>query len=209
VYATDYDTFTCDTATGIETPARFAETIYGRDADGIYVNLFIPSQVRSHGLVLRQATGFPDDPVTRLSVVEGTATITLRVRVPGWAAGPPGVRLNGTPVSPVQPPGPGWVAIRRRWQAGDLLEVTLPMTLTAEPTPDHPAVQALTYGPVVLSAVYPANPGPVTPRLKPAEVGRTAAQPMTFGAVANGKPIRMIPVSRAAHECYTVYFQTV
>jgi hypothetical protein len=70
-------------------------------------------------------------------------------------------------------------------------------------------VQALTYGPVVLSAVYPANPGPVTPRLKVTEVGRTAAQPMAFGASANGKPVRMIPVSRAAHEYYTVYFETV
>src|SRR6516164_2268903 len=117
VYATDYGTFTCDTATGLETQAKFADTIYGRDADGIDVNLFIPSQVRSHGLVLRQATGFPDDPVIRLSVIEGTAVITLRVRVPGWAAGPPVVRLNGTEVPP--PRGPGWIALRRRWRAGD------------------------------------------------------------------------------------------
>ena len=89
VYATDWDTFTCDTATGLETQAKFADTIYSRDADGIYVNLFIPSQVRSQGLVLQQATGFPDDPVIRLSVVAGAATLTLRVRVPKWVAGPP------------------------------------------------------------------------------------------------------------------------
>ncbi len=46
-------------------------------------------------------TGFPDDPVVSLSVVSGTATLTLRVRVPGWVAGPPVVTLNGAPV-----PGP-------------------------------------------------------------------------------------------------------
>ncbi len=69
VYATDYDTFTCDTATGLETQAKFADTIYTRDADGLYVNLFIPSRVRVAGLVLQQATGFPDDPVISLSVV--------------------------------------------------------------------------------------------------------------------------------------------
>ena len=95
VYATDWDTFTCDTATGLETPAKFADTIYSRDADGIYVNLYIPSQVRTQGLVLRQDTGFPDDPVIRLSVVAGAATLTLRVRVPKWVAAPPAVRLNG------------------------------------------------------------------------------------------------------------------
>ena len=98
VYATDWDTFTCDTATGLETQAKFADTIYSRDAHGLYVNLFVPSQVTLGNLVLRQDTGFPDDPVTRLSVVSGAATVTLRVRVPKWVAGPPVVSLNGAPL---------------------------------------------------------------------------------------------------------------
>jgi DUF1680 family protein len=218
VYSTDYDDFTCDTATGMETQAKFADTIYTRDADGIYVNLFIPSQVASHGLVLRQATAFPDDPATSLSVVSGTATLTLRVRVPHWAAGPPVVRLNGAvldaaflgsaiPGAPL-PGAPDWIALRRLWRPGDLLEVTLPMRLTFEPAPDKPTVQALTYGPVVLSGVYPANPGSLTPVLDPASVHRTAATPMSFEALANRKPARLIPISRAAHQYYTVYWQT-
>src|ERR1700691_5082854 len=210
IYATDWDTFTCDTASGLETQAKFADTIYTRDADGIYVNLFIPSQVRTHGLTLRQATGFPDDPVIRLSVISGAATMTLRVRVPRWTAGPPGVRLNGTAL-PVVRTG-RWIALRRRWRTGDLLEITLPMRLALEPTPDHPGVQAVTYGPVVLSAVYRTSPGELTPALDPASVRRIAAQPMTFEATAGqharGKPLTLIPVSRAAHEYYTVYFQT-
>jgi uncharacterized protein len=209
-YATDYDTFTCDTATGLETQAKFADTIYTRDADGVYVNLFIPSQVRSHGLVLRQATGFPDDPVTRLSVVSGSAVMTLRVRVPGWVAGPTVVSLNGAllPGLPAAQAGQ-WVALRRRWQPGDLLEVTLPMGLGFEPTPDHPAVQAVTYGPVVLSGVYGSDPGSLTPSLEVGSVRRTAAQPMTFEGISGGKPARLIPVSRAVHEYYTTYFQAV
>jgi DUF1680 family protein len=205
VYATDYDTFTCDTATGLETPAKFADTVYTRDADGLYVNLFIPSRVRLAGLVLQQATGFPDDPVTTLSVLSGAAVMTLRVRVPGWADGSPVVMLNGALI-----PGAvagGWVAIRRRWQAGDTLAVTLPMRLAFEPTPDHPAVQAVTYGPVVLSGVYPGNPGDLTPTLETGSVQRTATQPMAFGAVSGGKPVTLIPISRAAHEYYSVYWQ--
>ena len=210
VYATDYDTFTCDTATGLETQAKFADTIYTRDADGIYVNLFIPSQVRSQGLVLRQATGFPDDPVTRLSVVSGAATLTLRVRVPAWVAGPPVVSLNGAPVPDVSAGrAGGWIALRRLWRTGDLLEVMLPMQLAFEPAPDHPAVQAMTYGPVVLSGVYGTNPGPLTPALEVASVQLATAQPMTFKAISGRKPVRLIPVSRAAHDYYTVYWQTV
>jgi uncharacterized protein len=212
VYATDYDTFTCDTATGLETQAKFADTIYTRGADGLSVNLFIPSKVRSGGLVLQQATGFPDDPVIRLSVVSGTATMTLRVRVPGWAAAPPAVTLNGAPVPgtlPAPVPGSGrWIAFRRQWRPGDLLEVTFPMRLAFEPTSDYPTVQAVTYGPVVLSGVYPADPGPLTPVLDVASVQRTAAAPMTFGAVSGRKPVTLIPVSRAAHEYYSVYWQT-
>ena len=220
VYATDWDTFTCDTATGLETPAKFADTIYSRDADGIYVNLYIPSQVRTQGLVLRQDTGFPDDPVIRLSVVAGAATLTLRVRVPKWVAAPPAVRLNGgllrglpgAQVSGVGEVGGGWIALRRRWQTGDLLQVTLPMELAVEPTPDHPAVQALTYGPVVLSGVYGSDPGSLTPQLEMASVRRTAAPSMTFEAVAGHKPVKpvkLIPIARAAHEYYTTYFQMV
>ena len=37
---------------------------------------------------------------------------------------------------------------------------------------------------------------------------QTGTQPMTFGAVSGGKPVTLIPVSRAAHEYYTVYWQT-
>jgi DUF1680 family protein len=210
VYATDWDTFTCDTASGLETQAKFADTIYSRDADGLYVNLFIPSQVRTQGLVLKQDPGFPDDPVVRLSVVSGTATVTLRVRVPKWVAGPPVTRLNGGPPRTMPGDGPsGWIAVRRRWQPGDLLEVTLPMQLAVEPTPDHPSVQALTYGPVVLSGVYARDPGPLTPQLQLPSVRRTAAQPMTFEAVADHKPVKLIPIARAAHEYYTTYWQIV
>src|SRR6266567_3365997 len=214
IYATDWDTFTCDTATGLETQAKFADTIYSHDADGIYVNLFVPSQVRTQGLVLRQDTGFPDDPVIRLSVVAGTATVTLRVRVPKWVAGPPLIRLNGALVTGwpgaqmqgVGEVGGSWIALRRRWRAGDLLQVTLPMELAVEPTPDHPAVQARTYGPVVLSGVYGSNPGSLTPPLELASIRRTAAQPMTFEGIAGHKPVRLIPVGRAAHQYYTTYF---
>jgi DUF1680 family protein len=212
VYATDYDTFTCDTATGLETQAKFADTIYTRDADGLYVNLFIPSRVQVAGLVLQQTTGFPDDPVISLSVLEGTATMTLRVRVPAWVNGTPVVFLNGTLIAngtllPAAPTA-GWIAIRRRWQPGDLLQVTLPMRLAFAPAPDHPAVQAVTYGPVVLSGVYPANPGALTPALELGSIQQTATQPMTFAATSDNKPVTLIPVSRVAHQYYSVYWQT-
>jgi hypothetical protein len=65
----------------------------------------------------------------------------------------------------------------------------------------------VTYGPVVLSGVYPGNPGDLTPTLDTGSVQRTAAQPMTFGATSGGKPVTLIPISRAAHEYYSVYWR--
>jgi hypothetical protein len=56
--------------------------------------------------------------------------------------------------------------------------------------------------------VYPANPGVLTPTLEVSSVQQTATQPMTFGATSAGKPVTLIPVSRAAHEYYSVYWQT-
>ncbi|HEX7162246.1 MAG TPA: glycoside hydrolase family 127 protein [Trebonia sp.] len=240
-YATDYDTFTCDTGTGLETQAKFADTIYSRDPHGIYVNLFIPSEVRcaDHGLTIRQETGFPDDPVVRLTVTSGAAPMTLRVRVPAWAAGPPGVALNGAPLQGTVTGG--WVTILRRWARGDRLEVTLPMRLAFHPAPDAPSVQAASYGPVVLAgagvgaayasadaatdavndatfldivrhpAVAEGEPPPrplALPLLDTASVRRSAASPMAFAATADGRPVTLIPVARARHEPFTVYWRT-
>jgi uncharacterized protein len=280
VYATDYDTFTCDNATGLETQVKFADTIYSRDALGVYVNLFIPSEVRcaDQGITLRQTTGFPDDPVVRLTVVRGAAPMVLRVRVPGWAAGPPGVVLNGMPLrNAVVPAGSsaaaagrasggasvgagtgGWVVVSRHWHPGDSLTVTLPMRLSFTPAPDDATVLAASYGPVVLAGLYGASyaaatptpgdasapstasgtatapasaaatspdrrrgqgsvpppdatgatGGPPLPVLDPASVRRTAANPMTFEATADAQQITLVPVARAQHEPFTVYWQT-
>lgn len=240
VYATDYDTFTCDTGTGLETQAKFADTIYSRDARGLYVNLFIPSEVHcaDQGVTIRQETGFPDDPVVRLTVASGFAPMVIRVRVPSWTAGPPGVALNGVPLRDAA--AGGWVSVLRRWAPGDRLEVTLPMRLAFHPAPDVPSVQAASYGPVVLAGAgvgagyaapdaaadaaddaalvemvrHPAEAGtaapqpPPLPLLDTASVRRSAAQPMTFAATADGRPVTLVPVARARHEPFTVYWQT-
>ena len=91
VYSTNYRNFSCDDATGMETQAKFADTIYSRDSRGLFVNLFIPSEVcwDAAGVTIRQATGFPDEAGTHLTVLSGSARMTLRIRLPGWLAGRP------------------------------------------------------------------------------------------------------------------------
>ena len=209
VYATDWDTFTCDTATGMETQAKFADTIYSRDDRGIYVNLFVPSEVTctDRSITLRQTTDFPDQPRTRVEVISGLAAMILRVRIPGWTAAPPQARLNGRPL-PVTARAGGWLAVDRIWQRGDVLEVELPMRLNLEPTPDQPAVQAATYGPIALAGGYGTDARPGLPRLASGSLTREGSPAVTFAGRADGRDVTLRPIARTQHEHYTVYWQT-
>jgi len=209
VYATNYDTFTCDTATGMETQAKFADTIYSRDDRGIYVNLFVPSEVTctDRSITLRQTTDFPDQPRTRVEVISGLAAMILRVRIPAWTAAAPQARLNGRPL-PVTARAGGWLAVDRIWQRGDVLDVELPMRLDLEPTPDQPAVQAATYGPIALAGGYGTDARPGLPRLASGSLTREGSPAVTFAGRADGRDVTLRPIARTQHEHYTVYWQT-
>jgi DUF1680 family protein len=209
LYSTDYGNFTCDHATGMETAAKFADTIYSRDAGGLSVNLFIPSEVTwaGRGIRFRQVTGFPDQPGTRLDVVSGEAVMAVRIRIPAWAAGTSVATVNGHRAGRPAPPG-SWLAIRRRWRAGDRLEVTLPMRLELDPAPDDPAVQAVRYGPVVLNGAYGNHEITAMPRLDAGSLALVTAQPLAAQARADGQPVLLIPTARTHHQHYNVYWQT-
>jgi uncharacterized protein len=210
VYATDYDTFTCDTATGLETPTRFTDTIYTRDPDGaLRVNLFISSRVYADGLTLRQATSIPDVPATTLTVEAGTGAMTLRVRVPAWATS---VRatLNGRPRS-LPPTASGAVEVTRVWRPGDQLLVSFGTGLALLRAPDNPRVAALSYGPVILAALTGDTAG--MPVLDVSSVRQVSTSPLAFEALGSfGTPgdarlVSLIPVCDVAHQRYTTYFQ--
>jgi DUF1680 family protein len=223
VFATNYDTFTCDTATGIETPARFTDTIYTTDPDGaLRVNLFIPSRVHANGLTIRQVTSIPDAPLTILAVEavsgrsgagqsgtgqSGTGPTTLRVRVPAWAT-TVSATLNGRP----QPltSRPAAVEVTRAWRPGDELQVTFGMSLSLQQAPDNPRVAALAYGPVVLAALTGAQT--LMPVLDLSSVRQVSASPPAFETTGSGNPgdargISLIPVCDVDHQLYTTYSQ--
>ncbi len=209
VYSTDYHNFSCDDGTGMETQAKFADTIYSRDRRGLFVNLFIPSEVTwgDNRMRIRQETRFPDEPGTRLTVLAGRARIAIRVRVPGWAAAPARAWLNGRQLAGRAAPG-SWLVLDRHWSAGDTLRVSLPMELASNPTPDQPAVQAVSYGPVVLSGGYGSQHAMPMPRLDIGSLTMTSERPLTFQAKADGRPVQLLPIARMQHEHYNTYWLT-
>lgn len=152
VYSTKDNSFWCCVGSGFESHAKYGEAIYYHNDKGIYVNLFIPSEVnwKEKGMVLRQETAFPSEEKTSLTItVEEPLQTTIYLRYPSWS-GRATVSINGQKVAVKQKPG-SYIALTRQWKNGDCVEVTYPMQVHIETTPDNPNKGALLYGPVVLA----------------------------------------------------------
>ncbi|MFI2413654.1 beta-L-arabinofuranosidase domain-containing protein [Streptomyces sp. NPDC018947] len=213
-YSSDYDNFSCDHGTGMETHTKFADSIYfrsaGPDAKTLYVNLFIPSEVtwRDAGVTLRQDTGHPETDRTRLTVTAGEGRFSLKVRVPAWlaaAGGRASVRLNGHAVGAPVRPG-RYVTIERPWRRGDTVELTFPREPVWQPAPDNPQVRSLSYGPVVLAGAYGSTALATIPDIRPDSLRPVAGVPLEFTAVADGREVPLRPFYKVHHQNYTVYW---
>ena len=144
--------FWCCHGTGVENFSKLADSVYFHDDDGIWVNLFVPSEVswREKGVRLIQDTRFPETDVSMLTVKAAKPTrMAIRVRVPYWVGDGGWVKLDGRRLDAFAGPG-GYIVLDRTWRDGERLEVRLPMRLHVHPMPDDSSVQAVMYGPLVL-----------------------------------------------------------
>lgn len=147
----------CCSGTRPQAVADFHDLIYFKDADSLYVNLFTPSTVEWDWAGTRvhvtQATQFPEDSATELGVrLDAPLEFGLKVRAPGWVAGPITASINGTPTT-VEVDGHGWAVFRREWRNGDRLRVDLPKEFrVSRLLADREFPAALTYGPVTMVA---------------------------------------------------------
>jgi DUF1680 family protein len=145
--------FWCCHGSGVENFSKLADSVYFHDDAGVWVNLFVPSEVRwkDKGIRLVQDTRFPESDTTTLTVRATKPTrLALRVRVPYWVAEGGSARLNGRRLDAFAGPG-SYLVVDRTWNDGDTLSVRLPMALHAHPMPDDSSVQAVMYGPLVLA----------------------------------------------------------
>ena len=152
VYSTPEQSFWCCVGSGFESHAKYAESIYYHGEDEVMVNLFIPSELtwKERGLKLRQSTKFPEEETVTFTIEESDGNpMRLSLRYPEWS-GLPKVKVNGKKVKVHENPS-SYIHLDRRWKKGDRVEVTYPMRLRLEPTPDDSSRAALMYGPVVLA----------------------------------------------------------
>jgi uncharacterized protein len=184
--------WSCCTGTRPMALGDLHDLVYFHDSDDVYVNLYVPSTVTwerpgDGGPVrIHQLTRFPEADTTSLIVnlpSSRSSTFGLKLRVPGWLAGPLEVAVNGLSVA--APPDRGWVTVRREWRNNDRVTMRLPMKLELKPldaAAPYPAI--IVRGPVALAvgATGPdSNPGDLlrSPELDQS-LAASAGEPLTY-----------------------------
>ncbi|QOD04783.1 glycoside hydrolase family 127 protein [Pseudarthrobacter sp. BIM B-2242] len=237
VYSKAQESMWCCVGSGLENHSRYGELIYSHGADGLAVNLYIPSELdwADHGVRIRLDTDFPrSDTATVHITADEPAEFTLRLRRPGWAtrieADAGGQRLDALP-------GNRDLAIHRTWTGTTKVTIRLGAEVRAEALPDGSPWVSFTYGPVVLAARQGANgvPGfeapdermghvasgtkvplantPVVTAPKPADAvvlldRRTLTAELTACLNGDQVSVRLEPFAGIHDERYTVYWPT-
>ena len=156
--------------------------VYAQTADTLYVNLFAGGTAdidtfAGGTLKIVQDTRYPWSGAVAIRLTPDVPrTFTVNVRIPGWAreqpvpgdlyrfadaaAPKPTLDVNGRAV-PLTLTN-GYVAISRRWTAGDVINLHLPMPVrriaaNAKVAADRDRI-ALQRGPIVYAAEWPDNP---------------------------------------------------
>lgn len=165
IYNGPFDAFWCCTGTGVESHAKYGDSIYfhnGRNT--LYLNLFIASKLdwKEQGVELLQETNYPDDSTSRITFTcKNPVDLTIKLRHPSWAVNGFAVKINGEATALDSKPG-AYATLSRTWKSGDVIEVNMPFHLHTEGFRDNPRRFAFLNGPLVLAAeVDPKLPTPV------------------------------------------------
>ncbi len=156
--------------------------IYAQRGDALWVNLFVANTAEikldnGQTVKMKQETRYPWDGNVKMTVSPETAeSLTVYVRIPGWARNEPvasdlyrfavespeaaALKVNGKTVR--MQLDKGYVALTRTWKPGDVIELNLPMPVRRVLANDHVAADrgrvAIERGPIVYAAEWPDNP---------------------------------------------------
>ena len=145
----------CCSGTFIQLTADYGMSAYLTDADGLHVNLYIPStvttQLGGQAVTIDQQTAYPLDNTTTLKLtLARPAAFAIALRIPAWAGPQTHIAINGRRDTQAIKPG-GFHRLQRIWKDGDVITLALDMGLRLEPLNDaHTDTVAVMTGPLVL-----------------------------------------------------------
>jgi DUF1680 family protein len=190
---------------------------YVKGTDGIYVNLFIGSTINVERVVgtdiqMVQKTDYPWSGNISITVnPKQSKKFTVYVRVPNrttsalytptpQVSGVKSLAVNGKPITPKIENG--YAVITRDWQAGDKIDLVLPMEVQRVKADEHIAADrgsvALRYGPLIYNVEsvdqpdinQPIGAAPLTAEWRGDLLGGVMA---IKGNWADGSPLLAIP----------------
>ena len=156
------DKWPCCSGTFPQITADYGISSYFQDADGIYVNLYVPSRLKWNRagtrISLAQRTAYPHAAHTEIELAtDRDVAFALRLRIPAWAGPKTALSLNGKRMQADLTPG-HFATVRRTWKNGDRIALEFDIPLHLEPVdPQHPNLVALKYGSLALFALKPAG----------------------------------------------------
>ena len=161
---------TCCGGTGVENHVKYQEAAYFVNDRTLWVALYLPTTAHwtQKGVTVKQSCLWPAER-SEIRITEGTATFSMKLRVPYWATEGFDVRLNGKSLAAAYQPCSYVEIPARQWSAQDVVEVIMPFTRHLDFGPDKmetsPAYEkdgkteytpmwagALMYGPLVMAA---------------------------------------------------------
>jgi DUF1680 family protein len=202
----------CCSGTLVQSVADYVLNLYFHNAESIYVNLFAPSEVRWNcqgvSVIITQDTAFPfgEDVSLRMKMPR-SVEFSFLIRVPFWIGGQLELRVNGKSAQDVSLHN-GFARIRRKWNAGDVIEFTLARTLRTEAIDDkHPDTVAVMYGPLMMVAATP----PANLADRPLDL-RHGLKPLAYADAIFSYPlpasdVQFRPWFTLHDERYTTYFR--
>ena len=197
----------CCSGTLPQVAADYRINTYFYGADGLWVNLYIPSklewEIPDVRGTLTQSTSYPFSDVVQFDLlVDHPQEFSLHLRIPAWT-GEASVSVNGKRQAIDLRPG-SFAVLRRQWKSSDRVELELPMTTRLEAIDaQHPETVALMSGPLVLFAV--TDSAAVVTRKQLLAARKTGAQRWQVETV--GVPMTMLPFTEIGDEGYSTYLR--
>lgn len=207
--------FWCCYGTGMEIFSSLTNGAYYTGDGSLWANLYMPCMFRweEQGVTVRQETDYPNrETIAFTFSMEHSTAFDFRLRIPGWLKRPAQLQINGGAAEAIAP-GAGFLSVKREWNDGDTVTLTLPFDPWGQEMPDRPEYIAVFYGPNLLvpctgfDTVFPGTKQELLDSLAPNGV------PCCFTAQlsshSNGVPIpdytTYKPIRRLTDETYHGY----
>ena len=205
----------CCSGTYAQVIADYGISAYFRDGGGIYVNLYVPSEVLWHckGKAVRliQNTAYPLGDRSTIAVRSSEPQeFTISLRVPAWAKEGVKIGVNGKDQDVDVRPG-RFASIRRTWKDQDCVEIRFPMFFRTVPVnARHPKLVALLRGPLLCVSLNPWIKLPASAELARLSPVADSKRPERFelpGVRSGDARACFVPYFAVEDESYTTYLE--